>query len=62
MSLMDLCRRRWYHCTATQTAATITAQLWNRPIVRREAAEEIYREKRAEAGEETKPNPHHPYI
>lgn len=34
MSLIDLYLRRWYHCTATQTAATTRAQFWNKPITR----------------------------
>jgi len=48
MSLMDLCLRRWYHCTVTQTAATTRAQFWNRPIEQREAAEEVDREEALE--------------
>ena len=39
MSLMDLCLRRWYHCTATQTAATAMARFWSRPMVQRKTVE-----------------------
>lgn len=57
MSLMDLCLRRWYHCTATQTMATATAQFWNKPMVQREKVWGIYRERTLGSGGEAKERP-----
>lgn len=59
MSLIDLWLRRLYHCTATQTAATTTAQFWNRPIVRRGTSEGIYKEGKPGVDGETKVNLNH---
>jgi len=56
---MDLCLHRWYHCTAIQTAATTTAQFWNKPIVRRETTEGIYNGRKPEIGGAIKMNLNH---
>jgi len=48
-----------YHCTATQTAATTTAQFWSRPIVRQGTSEGIYKEGKPRIDGETKMNLNH---
>lgn len=58
MSLIDLNLRRWYHCTATQTAATTKAQFWNKPIVRGEGRKDSQEGKTEDGrGDKNEPQP-----